>query len=161
MISKVFEAVKTQLDAVLLSLGQPVPTHELGLEHQARNDSFPRIVWELLGGEVHPPRQTAADGRIGIRQIAERRERIAIHVWEKDFEHVEILMNHFVAAAREVMTAFPFKALSTNWEPGQSGQTPYGRVCVLVVEVCIPFTAEPLAISAAPHTATIESQVNA
>ena len=161
MISKVFEAVRTQLNSALLRLGQPVPTHELGLDHQAMNDTFPRIVWELLGGEVHPTRQAGADRANGsVRQIAERRERIAIHVWEKDFERVEILMNHFVAAAREIMTAFPFQALSTNWDPGQSSQTAHGRVCVLVIEVRIPFTAEPLAI-ATPATATIEEQVNA
>jgi hypothetical protein len=169
MISTVFEATKKALNDVLVSLGQPLPSHELGLDNLQQNESFPRIVWELLGGEVRASRQLGADkqlavsasGKSRVREIAGRNEKIAIHVWEADFTAVEVLMNHFVAALRYGATAFSFRPLSTNWGPGQSAISASGRVCVLVIEIDIPFTTEPMLASPGPHNPVIAPAIPA
>lgn len=159
MISTIFDAVKQQLETTLRDLGQALPSHELGSWHIDEHDAPPRIVWEVVGGPVTPTRQAGADGRLGIKQIGERHERCRIHVWDEDFTATETLMNHFVAAARAVMTGFSFSALSTNWLIAQSEKTVKGRLCILEIEIRLPFTAEPLPISAPPHPVTINGVI--
>lgn len=161
MISSVFAAVKAQLENALKALGQELPVHELGADHLATMSAPPRIVWVLDGGRVTPARQTGSGSRaLGIREIAERNERCLIHVWGDDFDATDRLMNHFVAAAREIASGFSFHALSTDWKVGQDQKTAAGRLCVLEIEIRIPFTAEPLAISQPPHTPTITPVMN-
>lgn len=161
MISTIFGVVKQQLEKTLKALGSPLPSHELGSSHIDEHDAPPRIVWEVVGGPVTPAKQNGAD-RNGatIRQIGERHERVRIHVWDKDFTATEILMNHFVAAAREVCTGFSFSALSTNWMVGQSEKTDLGRVCILEIEIRLPFTAEPIPVSHAPNVVAINGTIH-
>lgn len=161
MISDVFNAVKTQLETTMLALGLAAPAHELGAFNLASTSAPPQIVWEIHGGEVTAARQNGDDGTLGIRELARRNERISVHVWGDSFDETEKLMNHFVAAARTVATGFSFAAKSTNWMPGQDQRTAKGRVCILEIEIGVPFTAEPLGISQPPHTATVQPVMHA
>ena len=160
MISKVFEAISEQVRSTIAAIGSELPEQKLGEENVSELTAPPAIVWAVRGGPVKPPRQTGADGNLGTRQIAQRSVRILVHVWNKDFTSTEILLNHFVAAARSVLTAFSFRALSEDWTTGQAARTNLGRLCVLEIEIDVPFTAEPIGVSAPPHVLTIETQVN-
>ena len=144
MISHVFAKVKQQLETTLRALGQELPIHELGEFHLASTSAPPQIVWVIRGGPVTPARQGSADGVLGVHELARRNERILIHVWAENFGATEILMNHFVAAAREELSGYSFSAKSTDWSVGQDKVANKGRVCILEIEIGIPFTAEPL-----------------
>jgi hypothetical protein len=160
MISKIFGAIKQTLETTLRNLGQPLPSHELGAWHIGEHDAPPRIVWEVVGGPVGPPNQLSAEGNRQIKQIGTRQERCRIHIWDEDFTATEVLMNHFVAAARADMTGFSFSPLSTHWLVAQTEKTVLGRLCILEVEIRIPLTAEPIAISHPPHPVTITGTIH-
>ena len=162
MISTVFAAVKTLLDATLEEEGQPAIKHDLGAWKLPSLSSPNQIVWVVGHGQIKPARQTGQGPRAQfIRQIATRVETIHAHVWGagQDFVATERLLNHFLAALRAACTAYPYRALETDWTIGQEMVTAAGRLCIVKFELDIPVTAEPLAISHAPHTVTINPTV--
>jgi hypothetical protein len=159
-IQTTFEAVKKQLKSVLDGLGEDDVSHELGEEHISDSDALPRIVWVVIGGPVGAARQAGANGVIDKREIARRNERCQIHIWGEDFGATEILMNHFVAAARELMTAFSFQVKGTDWTQGQANKNASGRLCILDVEISIPITAEPIGITK-PSSVVIQPTMHA
>ncbi len=160
-IAKVFEAVKAQVEANVRAAGEEIPLQALGGDRLSDATSPPALVWEVLGGPVTPARQTAADARLGIREIAQRNERILVHAWGVDFAATERLMNHFVAACRSpVLTGHSFSVLSTDWTESQSASSGLGRLCKLLIEIRIPFTAEPIGISAPPHVLTLNTSIH-
>jgi hypothetical protein len=160
MISTVFAAVKTLLDATLADAGQPAIKHELGAWKLPSTSAPNQIVWAIGRGIIKPARQAGQGPRAAsIRQIATRSERIYAHVWGTDLDATERLLNHFLAALRYACTAFPYRALDTDWTIGQEAVTVAGRLCIVTFELDIPVTAEPIGISAAPHTVTITPTV--
>lgn len=162
MIASIFAAAKQQLETVLHAAGEQPPTHELGAWHAAEAASPPRILWVIDRGRVEPTKQ-AGNSRtaLGVRELSRRVERILVHVWAESVEAVELLMNHFVAACRAVASDYSFRALETDWTVGQAEVAPNGRLCILTIEVVVPFTAEPVGVSEAPHVPTIVPQLNA
>ena len=162
MISKVFDAVKETLENALRDAGEELPVHELGAWRLPELGAPNRIVWAVVGGPVTAPRQTGqGSAALGTHQIATRNETVLVHVWGKGgFDETERLLNHFVAACRLTCTSYSFEPKSTDWTVGQESKTVAGRLCVLTIEVRIPFTAEPIAISAPPHTAAVTGSFN-
>lgn len=161
MISTIFRAIRETLESTLRAAGEELPRHELGAFALTSTSAPPQIVWVIRGGQVVAPRQTGqGQNAASVRQIATRNERIDVHVWARDFDATERLMNHFVAAARSACTAYSFEPLATDWSIGQDQGTVAGRVCVLTIEVRVPFTAEPIGVSHAPHTVTVTPTVN-
>lgn len=163
-IAKIFQAVSAEVDALVRAAGDHPPIQSLGKDRLSDASSPPAIVWELLGGPVTAARQVGADRNLGTREIAERNERLLIHVWGEDFGATERLMNHFVAACRgggerPGLTAFTFRAISTDWTESQSASSGLGRLCKLEIEICVPFTAAPLGISQGPHVLTLNTSI--
>lgn len=160
MISAVFAAVKATLQAALEAAGEELPRHELGAWKLPTTSGPNQIVWAIVGGPVKAPRQTGQGPKAAsIRQIATRNETILVHVWGRDFEATERLLNHFVAACRAACTSYSFEAHSTDWTVGQEAVTVAGRLCILTMEIRIPFTAEPIGVSQPPRTVTLNPTI--
>lgn len=163
MISTVFSAIKARLDAALAAAGQPAIRHELGAWQLPSNSAPNQIVWVVGRGQIKAPRQTGQGARaLNIRQIATRTERIYAHVWggAGGFDATERLLNHFLAALRAGCTSYPYRALETDWTIAQDSVTTAGRLCVVTFELDLPVTAEPLGLSPAPHTVTVNGTLN-
>jgi hypothetical protein len=163
VISTVFAAIKDRLDAALVAAGQPAIRHELGAWKLPSTGAPNQIVWVVGRGQIKAARQTGQGARaINIRQIATRTERIYAHVWGGGggFDATERLLNHFLAALRAGCTDYPYRALETDWTIAQEAVTTAGRLCVVTFELDIPVTAEPLAISPAPHTVAVNGTFN-
>jgi hypothetical protein len=162
VISTIFAAVKETLENALRDEGVELPRQELGAWKLPQTSAPNQIVWAVVGGPVSAPRQTGqGSAALGTRQIATRNETVLVHVWGKGgFDETERLLNHFVAACRRACTSYSFEAKHTDWTVGQESVTVTGRLCVLTMVIAIPFTAEPLAISSAPHAATVTGSFN-
>lgn len=162
MISAIFNAFKARLEAALTAAGEELPRHELGAWKLPSTSAPNQIIWVVLGGQIAAARQTGQGARaLDVRQIATRNERVAVHIWGKGgFDETERLLNHFIAACRYAGTAYPFTSISTDWMVGQDMVTNAGRLCILTIEIRIPVTAEPIGVSHAPHTVTLDPTIN-
>lgn len=167
----IFEAVKLGLDNVLKAAGDVEGDlfHEFGMEHMADAHAAPSIVWELVGSRHiemisgpraptavrltrrppnTPPAPNEEQGRIDEpNELARRDEVVDVHVQAGDYDQVEILMGHFVAVARIALTGFSFKVLQTSWPKNQKTTA---NVCVVTIQVAVPFAFEPMGIVRTP-----------
>jgi len=176
MLYRVFEAADQQLKVEFAELDVPAPFHRLGEEFLSDSLASPAIVWVPMGGPVTPARQSRADTQVirsngttnlGIRELATRHEKIRAHIWECDFKRTEILVGHFVAVLRTMLSGFSFKVENLHWSIGPQQKTNEpteekrsGTLCILEFEIDIPLTFEPLQISQPPHTPTITPVMN-
>jgi hypothetical protein len=177
MIHKVFEHAKLAIETVLRDSDVILAEHDIGEEKLAPSAAYPGAAWVPMGGPVGPARQLGADSAMrraagkqatGVREMAERRVSIRIHVWDTDFKATEILMGHYVAAIRQALTAHPFEVKHEAWGIGPSPTTKEpvqnlksGSLCILTIEIRMPFTFEPNALSAPPHHPTITPAIPA
>ena len=177
MIHSVFEKAKIAIENSLRTRQVELANHDLGEEKLAPSMAYPGVVWVPMGGPITPAKQRSADAvlragqdeqSIGVNEIAQRNVSIRIHVWDVDFEATETLMAHYVAALRLAFTAHPFTPVHEAWglgpnpltkEPTQNLKS--GTMCILTIELRMPFIAEPLGVSAGPHHVAITPNIPA
>jgi hypothetical protein len=177
MIYKVFRSAKIAIENSLRDLQVVLANHDLGEEKLSPSMAYPGVVWVPMGGPVTVAKQRGADAvlragqgqqSIGVNEIAQRNVSIRIHIWDEDFTATETLMGHYLAALRLAFTGHPFSAVHEAWGIGPSPVTKEpvanlksGTLCILTIELRMPFIAEPLGVSAPPHHPTIIPQIPA
>lgn len=171
MISAVFNSAKLAVETILRDKNVVLANHDLGEENLAPSMAYPGVVWVPMGGPVTVARQLGADSAMrraagkqatGLREMAQRNVSIRVHIWDVDFTTTEVLMGHYVAAIRQALTAHPFEVTHEAWGIGPSPVTKEpvqnltsGSMCILTIEIRMPFTFEPNVLSAPPHHPTI------
>ena len=177
MISTVFEGAKLAIETVLRESNVILANHDLGEEKLAPSMAYPGVVWVPMGGPVTVVKQIGSDSAMrraagkqatGVRELAQRNVAIRLHVWETDFKATEILMGHYVAAMRQAFTGHTFDVTHEAWGIGPSPTTKEpvqnltsGSLCILTIEIRMPFTFEPNELSAPPHHPTITPAIPA
>jgi hypothetical protein len=171
MICTVFESAKQAIETVLRDNNVVLANHDLGEEKLAPSMAYPGVVWVPMGGPVTAAKQLGADSAMrraagkqatGVREMAQRNVSIRVHVWDTDFTATETLMGHYVAALRQALTAHSFEVTHEAWGIGPSPTTKEpvqnlksGSLCILTIEIRMPFTFEKNTLSAPPHHPTI------
>jgi hypothetical protein len=177
MICKIFESAKLAIETILRQSNVVLANHDLGEEKLAPSAAYPGVVWVPMGGPVTPAKQIGSDSAMrraagqqstGVRELAQRNVSVRIHVWDSDFTATETLMQHYAAALRQAFTGHPFSVVHEAWGIGPSPVTKEpvqnlksGSLCILTIELRMPFTFETNAISAPPHHPTITPAIPA
>lgn len=177
MISKVFASAKLAIENVLKELQIVLANHDLGEEFLPPSTDYPGVFWVPMGGPITPAKQIGSDSAmrraaeqqsVGVNELAQRNVAIRVHVWNGDFESTETLMAHYAAALRRAVTGYSFNLAHEAWTIGPSPNTKEpvenvssGSMCILTIEIRMPFTFEPIAVSAPPHHPTITPAIPA
>jgi len=154
-VRTVFEAMKDTLEPVLSSEGGKMPNFGLGATELHRHNAIPRIVWVPVRSRVTGPMQQGGNPRA----LWTREVEVLAQVWHTDFDAVERLMNHMVAAMTRAVGG-GYKPIGERWDVDKDLDA--GTFCELTMTLLIPFTDEPqptVRPTSAPLTGQIETVV--
>ncbi len=123
---------------VMTRLPQGVKT-QIGPEYLRSHDAPPRVIWVPSRDRYGPPMSTGADPR----QLRTRLAGCEVHVWERDYEAVEVLLNLVQAAIHAVAYGCYSIEAEAGWLALDGPLQHLGRVYVFHAVFMIPVTAAP------------------
>jgi hypothetical protein len=175
--TELIHGIHNDLVQKLQSDGEEPPSLAIGLREKPFGDAPPRVIWVPTTGTAEGPHQQGGDvprtpdnqNVFVPRTLQARRVSFDVHVWaaakeggrfEDDVPAVEHLCQRLIAAGRRQIWAY-FTVTGEDWLTGQDMRTARGAVCILRVQITIPWTRdeEPVAtVTAMPITTTIVPQ---
>ncbi len=126
-----------------------------GGEHIGEHGEPPRIIWVPRGGAFGP----VDHGGRNPKPLKTRNIRVFAHIWGKDYEATEDLLNRLAAAAHTVAGG-SIDFGSEDWSQQNEQFLAHGRVVIVDFTFRVPVTApaqQTATITSVPQTPEFES----
>lgn len=161
-IKQLFDTWKSFVEDYCRLQGDEPPVCKLSADAISEQDSPPRIVMVPIGGPIKDSTGQAGFGEQVKRPAAlkARHLRFDFHVWGKDFDESESLMNHAVAALHDMGWGAD-KPIHEDWQKGAGSTARAGELVILSVEIEIPLVREPVDIATVQDFAPMTPEMEA
>lgn len=156
-----------QIEAKVLSnvgaAGGRPPSFGIGVrdvtDHYARvtaTSNHAHVSWVPMGGQVQTPRAAGVRTPPTVRKLWARSFATSAYIWAPDVDAAHELANHLVASIDDARLHGSYKVTQERWDV--SGDVQAGNVVVIIFEIELPFTSEPLK-SVRPNAAAITPEI--
>lgn len=143
MLKQIFEEWRTAILAHRRSDGDPVPVVSFDAGGVDRQNTFPRVVFVPTVGthDGNTAQAGIGDGITTPPALWLRTVQVELHLWGKDFDDCEDLMQRVARALHGVAWGGD-RSLGEDWTRNQGATAKAGVLVVMTVSVEIPITRD-------------------